>query len=75
LERELGTIAAYDAAYPSAHGKYPADLSGYQWSNQRLARNIEYSNVQDHGMIYYRAAGRGTAQWYSSTSGHGFDDD
>ena len=78
LRQEVTQIAAYVEQYKTDHGRFPVDLSGFNYHRPEFRQQIEFSLDPD-GTSYYMwfnpTGVRSYGHYYSSTNGFWFEDD
>lgn len=75
IQSEVALIAGYVYAERAETGNFPVDLSGYTYTDPRLAPYIQNYGVSDVGdtfRVYFYVSSPGTSHWYASDTGWGY---
>jgi hypothetical protein len=81
LRGEVLEIIAFADRFKEATGRYPKDLSNYEFKSPSLKPYIDYGLCLDdtsksptdfHFVVWFWPAQRGVSHWYSATTGWGY---
>jgi hypothetical protein len=79
LQAESARIVTFAYEEKAKTGKFPADLSAYQFADPEVKRFIQTyeagPKVQGEFLLSYRVGSKSTSHWYSPATGWGYHPD